>query len=91
VSQPTGRLAGLGAAGHEDVQAGDNAGLEEARRLRVESAQPDEILQMVSAHDEFADVDVPVVARDVGMTTWSRDPSLRVASTNGLERSNLLT
>jgi hypothetical protein len=38
------RLAGLGSARHEDVEPGDDAGLEEPRGLRCEGAEPDEVL-----------------------------------------------
>jgi hypothetical protein len=60
------RLAGLGAAGDEDVQAGRDRRLQEARRLRGQRAQRDELVERVRLQHELADVDRHVPARDVG-------------------------
>jgi hypothetical protein len=52
-----GRLAGLGAAGDNDVEAGDDAGVEELGGLAGEGAKVDEIGQPGRLRDELADVD----------------------------------
>jgi hypothetical protein len=60
------RLPGLGPTGDQDVQPGDDGGLEEARRLRGEGAETDQLLEGVCLQDELADVDRHVPAGDVG-------------------------
>ena len=60
------RLAGLRAAGDEDVEPGRDRRLEEARRLPGERAEPRPGRRVESRlDDELADVDAPVVAGDV--------------------------
>ena len=49
-------LAGLGAAGDQDVEPGPHRRLEERRRARAEAAQLDQALQAVCADRELPDV-----------------------------------
>ncbi len=44
-------------AGHQHVEPGDHRGLEEARRLRGERAQPDQLVEGMRLQHEIADVD----------------------------------
>ena len=50
-------LAGLGAAGDQDVQPGGHRGLQESGGLLGQGAQPDEFGQSRHGDDELADVD----------------------------------
>jgi hypothetical protein len=77
------RLPKRRGAGGDDVEAGDDRRLQEAGALGRHGAEPDELGQRVRAEHESSDVHGPVAAGDVGMTTCSREPSARVASTNG--------
>lgn len=57
-------LAGLRAAGHQDVEAGLDRALEERCRLGGEAAQLDQVAQPRGAQDELADVDRREAAAD---------------------------
>jgi len=59
-------LAGLRAAGDEDVEPGGDRGLQEASRLRGDRVQRDQLVEAVRLQDELADVDRHVAAGDVG-------------------------
>lgn len=58
-------FARLGRSGHEDVQATGHRRTQEARRLRSEHAQFDEMLKPGCLRDELADVDGPMAAGDI--------------------------
>ncbi len=81
------RLAGLGAAGDEDVEPGGDGRLEEAGRLPGERAEPRPARRASRADHELADVDDQCSRVMSGMTTCSRVPSGSMASTNGVLRS----
>ena len=59
-----GGLAGLGAAGDQDVEAGAHGRLEERGRRRGEAAEVDEVVQPGGADHELADVDRREAAAD---------------------------
>jgi len=59
------RLAGLGAAGDEDAEAGDHGRFQEAGGPRGQRAEPDQVVDGPGADDELADVDGDVPAGDV--------------------------
>jgi hypothetical protein len=52
--------------GDQDVETRDDRGLEELRGLSRERAQLNQVVQVVGLDDELADVDMPVLARDIG-------------------------
>jgi hypothetical protein len=62
------RLACLGPASHQDVQAGDHRGDQKPRGTAGKGPEAHKVLEMVSLDHEFADVDVPVVASPAGAT-----------------------
>ena len=82
------RLAGLGAAGDEDVEPGGDGGLEEPRGLRGQRAEPDQVVEVGAPGRTnlrmFTDQCRRVMS---GITTCSREPSGSIASTNGVDRS----
>ena len=49
------RLAGAGAAGDDHVEAADHAGLQEAGRVGVERAEPDQVVDLVRVLGELPD------------------------------------
>jgi hypothetical protein len=57
-------LARLRAAGHDDVEAGPDCGVQEARRLLGQGAELDQLGEPRRAHDELADVDRREVRAD---------------------------
>ena len=59
-------LAGLGATGHEDVEARHDARVQEARGRGGECAEDYQLVEMVRPHDELANVHGPVFGSDVG-------------------------
>ena len=61
-----GGLAGLGAAGDDDVQPGGDGGFEEGGGGLREGAEGDEFAEAYRGQHEPADVDGPVAAGDVG-------------------------
>lgn len=69
-----GHVTRLGRAGHENVQATRDGRPEELRGLRGQRPQFDEVLEPLRTGDELPDVDGPVPARAVRITTCSRDP-----------------
>ena len=80
------RLAGLGAAGDEDVEPGGDRGLEEAgRRAAVSVPSADELVERVRAAATNLRMLTARCRRVMsGMTACSRDPSGSMASTNGV-------
>ncbi len=60
------RLAALGRARDEDVLAAEHAHPQELGRLMGDGPEVDELLQVADALGELADVDSPVLLRDVG-------------------------
>jgi hypothetical protein len=58
------RLPGLRAAGHQDVETRDHRGMQEARRLRGQRTQLDELVETGGTHHELADIDGGEAAGD---------------------------
>src|SRR3954447_10994587 len=58
-------LAGLGASRDQDVEAGGDRGLQEARGVGSDRAQGHELVEAVRLQDELADVDRHVPPGDV--------------------------
>jgi len=58
-------LAGLRTAGDDDVEPGCDRRREERGRVNGQRPELDELVEMVRAHHELADVDRPVSSGDV--------------------------
>lgn len=71
------RVACLGGARDEDVQAHADRGLEERRGLRGQRAEADDVVQARGPHHVLADVYRPVVASTPGPGPSSRSRSAR--------------
>jgi len=56
------RVARLGRARDEDIQARANGGIEEGSRMRRQRTEGDQIIQVVRPYDVLANVDGPVLA-----------------------------